>query len=298
MTAELKKAFFLIAGILGAFLFVPYLSGIVTLVNTFWPVAWSSMLKGGVVFILAALPFAYLVIKLLPILRYSSFDFEREPGEPDTPQFSSFYRGLFQHVLAKLDSASEKREILEYGLQSFKYQSAWDQYTSQCKTECDKLGREYATLAATAVVISPVGSGDLLVLLFWNLRMIHKIIDTYKIRPSFRKLMHIYGHVLFSGLVASSLEELLSTDTIDSFLPSLLHVVPGKELILQSGYAAFSLLRTCHLAQVYLTSAQSKMTEMSVKKEARKYAAKQMPQIIKDTFHRYFSKKPEATPAK
>ena len=109
--------------------------------------------------------------------------------------------------------------------------------------------------------------------------------------------MHIYGHVLFSGLVASSLEELLDTDTIDSFLPSLLRVVPGKELILQSGYAAFSILRTSYLTQIYLTSPQSKMAEANVKQAARCYAAKQLPAIVKDAFQRFVTKKPEATPA-
>lgn len=297
MSAELKKLFAIGIGILGGFLLIQYLSGIVTLVNVFWPVAWSPILKACVVFVLTILPFAYLGFKLVPVLSYRSFDFDRAPGELDTPQYSAFYHGLFQHVLAKMPaSGDERRKDLEVGLQTCKYKDTWANYASQCNSECDRLGREYAMLSAAAVAISPVGAGDLLVLLFWNLRMIHKIIDTYKIRPSFGKLMHIYGHVLFSGLVASSLEELLDAETIDSFLPSVLRIIPGKESILQAGYAAFSILRTCYLTQVYLTSPQSKMAEANVKKAARCYAAEQLPAIVKDAFQRFATKKPEPTP--
>ena len=51
MSAELKKLFAIGIGILGGFLLIQYLSGIVTLVNVFWPVAWSPILKACVVFV-------------------------------------------------------------------------------------------------------------------------------------------------------------------------------------------------------------------------------------------------------
>ena len=282
MFTELKKVFTAIVWILLGYLVFQYLTSVVTLIDALWPTHWAFIGKTTVVIVLFVLPFVIIGIKLIPLLKYRAFDFDKKTGKLDTPQYSAFYHELFNHILDKIDNNSEKKKILESGLRNFNYKDAWEEYKKACKNECDTISREYALLSASAIVISPVGAGDMLLSLFWNLRLIHKIIDIYKIRPSLGKLCQIYSHVLFSSLLSSSIEDVLDSGTIDSITGGLLRFLPVKELLVQVSHAVFAIIRTGYLTQCYLTSEQDIMKDVSIKKDAKNYAAKQLPIVIKE----------------
>lgn len=149
-------------------------------------------------------------------------------------------------------------------------------YIAECEKKSSAVGREIAMLAALSVVVSPRRMTDTLGMLFWNFRIISRILKIYGVRPSGLALIKLYCYVLFSSLLVGSIEEVM-----DHFNPPEIKAIPFLSPLTQAVATIYACLKTVKLTQYYLQHGVD-ADKSTALKEARIYAFKSLPEIWKD----------------
>ena len=149
-------------------------------------------------------------------------------------------------------------------------------YIGECEKKSAAVGREIALLAALSVVVSPRRMTDTLGMLFWNFRIISKVLEIYGVRPSGLALIKLYCYVLFSSLLVGSIEEVM-----DHFNPPEIKAIPFLSPLTQAVATIYACLKTVKLTQYYLQHGVD-ADKSTALKEARIYAFKSLPEIWKD----------------
>lgn len=153
--------------------------------------------------------------------------------------------------------------------------------------------RELTSQTAAGVFISTAliqnGRLDGLVLLASQVRLVWRIAQLYRLRPTPRQLWYLYGNVAGSVLVTSSLEELDFAEIVGPIVgaaaPAMASAVPGMQGIskvlansLATGAAnAFITLRVGLIAQAYCAPLQAPDAA-----HTRQYATLQAAGLLKD----------------
>lgn len=242
--------------------------------------------------VMILLPSGLLLWYFCKVFRWTTCSLgEIRKMNPFDPATDVLYERFIRHVLSNGELNETQRNILTNTLMVGEYQQGMELYLNECKVSADEEGHKHALMAAVSTIVSPLGGGDMMFMLLWNLRLINQIINIYGFRPTLPQLLRIYQHVLFGGLLAGSIEEILESSDVNSLLNVL--PIPGKGALLQASCAIFSTLKTCYLTQYYLSHDFSEAERISAKKAARNFACKQIPEVLKEAWKQIQSKTPD-----
>ena len=148
------------------------------------------------------------------------------------------------------------------------------EHIKDCEKKSDAAGREIAMLAALSVVVSPERMTDTLSMLFWNFRIISRVLKIYGVRPSGWSLIKLYGYVLFSSMLVGSIDEV-----IESFTPEI--KIPFFSQFTQAVATIYACLKTVRLTQYYLMHGVD-CDKKDALKNARAHALKNFVEILHD----------------
>ena len=148
------------------------------------------------------------------------------------------------------------------------------EHIKDCEKKSDAAGREIAMLAALSVVVSPERMTDTLSMLFWNFRIISRVLKIYGVRPSGWSLIKLYGYVLFSSMLVGSIDEV-----IESFTPEI--KIPFLSQFTQAVATIYACLKTVRLTQYYLMHGVD-CDKKDALKDARAHALKNFGEILHD----------------
>lgn len=146
-------------------------------------------------------------------------------------------------------------------------------YIKECDEKVTAAGFEIAFLAAISVLISSQRVTDTLGMLFWNFRIISKILAVYGVRPSLSALIKLYCNVLFSALLVGSIEEVL-----DNFDMPVTSKIPFVSPLTQAIATIYACLRTVKLTQYYLQHGVN-ANRINADREAREFAGNNLAEV-------------------
>jgi len=149
-------------------------------------------------------------------------------------------------------------------------------YIEDCEKKSSAVGRELALLAALSVVVSPKKMTDTLGMLFWNFRIISKVLEIYGVRPSLSALVKLYCNVLFSSLLVGSIEEVM-----ENFDTPVTGRIPFLSPITQAVATIYACSKTVKLTQYYLNHGVNADKTIPLK-EARTYAFNNLKEVWHD----------------
>lgn len=281
MIKTLKKIAIFAMILLGAYFSLQYVTGVMLLgekLDTLCHAKGWLELVFDISLILA--PVVLLFISFCNLLKYKSIKIRSGKTAPDNPDTIRYFRTIRSLAENNNNLTEEERKKIINEFAKNDSRAAIELFFSSLKKKGDAIGRNYAAMAACAVVLSPIGSGDMLLSLSWNFRLVHKLIEMYGIRPSIKKIMCIYEHVCFASFTASSIEEILDAGTIDKLTGDLLSFIPLKEQLLQATYQCFVTMRTCYLTQYYLTH-DLEEKEPQLMHQAKIFAIHEVSAIVK-----------------
>ena len=269
----MRKTIFLLTSCIAIFLVLLYIGNIIIVgdklgkVSIWLELSFNLIMIGG--------PLGGIVYGVFKALRYRSFNLALLSDDNLDVEAEMMRDRLTQHILAN-DKIDEERKhiLLKRGV---------GEYLRASEEKAKKETREHAMMAAVSVVLSPTGTGDMMLMFIWNIRLTNRIIAIYGIRPSLSYLLRIYQHVLFGGLLAASVDEILDGTDVDS----LFGKIPGVKLIAQSAGSVFSTLRTGYLARYYLRHGFSDSERIKAKKGAREYAREELKKVLREAGDRW-----------
>ena len=276
MMEGIRKTIFLITGSIAIFLVLLYIGNIIVIGDKLGGISIWLELSFNLIMIFG--PLGMIAYCIARSLQYRSFNLARLKEDHLDAETERMCGQLIEHILAndKIDEARKSILLDPYA----NYNECIDRYLSKSEEMAKKEARKHALMAAVSVTLSPTSTGDMMFMFLWNIRLTNRIIEIYGIRPSLSQLLRIYQHVLFGGLLAASVDEILESLDVDSLLSKV--PILGKRWVPQAICSVFSTLRTGYLARYYLRHGFSDSERIKAKKEARKHAREELPGVLKE----------------
>ncbi|QSX07546.1 DUF697 domain-containing protein [Alkalibacter rhizosphaerae] len=180
-----------------------------------------------------------------------------------------------QQALMKNAEEEEKKDLLE----AVPSRQGLVDALQLREKEVDDTIVQTSILTFLTTAISPNGVVDIIAVVYYNFRMIGKLVDRFGVRPSFFNILRILRNVFLTAFVVNQLEELEINEYMEEMMESFGDVATGKLLaktmdsVIQGVLAAFVTLKIGYAAKAVLVDpAQTKEYgfRRSIRRAARK----------------------------
>ena len=279
---SIKNFFVVLFFVLGTWAVITYIANVVTIGDKVGVVTMTG--KWGatafdILFIFGPLVFlAFLIYSQL--LRYQNLAIS-DPQKMSPKELDDYVKQIVattkdeNSTLRQYNMAAEA-ERAGRNTTSFK-RGFVKQYLEKCDDHVRKSSTEIALLAAVSIVISPQSFGDRLCMLFWNCKMISRVLAIYGVRPSLGALCRLYVKVLFASFMVGSID-----DVMDNIAPGGNSKIPLLSQALQALSAAFAIFKTASITRYLILNGMSSENLRKAKSEAIGYAAQNSATIFAD----------------
>ena len=272
-TKEFKKVVWLVLLFLFSFAAVTYVGNVLTIGEKIGNITWT-LVEILVDVLLIFCPIAAIIWKIKKdILKYKFVCLDKIIDENVSQEKIEDFLLDLKENYAPDEIPANLQSALQHGAVIDKRKYIKD-YIADCEKKSDAAGQEIAMLAALSVVVSPERMTDTLSMLFWNFRIISRVLKIYGVRPSGWSLIKLYGYVLFSSMLVGSIDEV-----IESFTPEI--KIPFFSQFTQAVATIYACLKTVRLTQYYLMHGVD-CDKKDALKNARAHALKNFVEILHD----------------
>jgi len=234
--------------------------------------------------------FAYLV--LVPILLVMKLPHTRiSDFMSDNPQIDEkkLKKTVNQMMTSKYLSNEEKNQIEE----SFKEGMAEDAIKSVYINKASLIEKEVedtASLVLLTTAISQNGMLDGISILFYNFRMVKRIVGIAGFRPSIRQLSTMVRDIFITAFIFNTIEEINPEEMLEDILDASGEKLFGKIIskisgsFIQGCFSAYVTLKIGYVTKYWLYMSEDDFKEKNIKKQSRTEARKILvTKVIKNT---------------
>lgn len=271
---EIKKFVWLVLLSLFSFAAVTYVGNVLTIGEKIGNIT-CTLVEVLVDILLIFGPLAVLVWKIQKdVLKYKFICLDKITDENVSQEKIEDFLHNLKENYAPDEIPANLKSALQHGAVTDKRKYIKD-YIADCEKKSDAAGREIAMLAALSVVVSPERMTDTLSMLFWNFRIISKVLKIYGVRPSGWALVKLYGYVLFSSMLVGSIDEVIENFNTPEIK------IPFLSQFTQAVATIYACLKTVRLTQYYLMHGVD-CDKKDALKDARVHALKNFGEILHD----------------
>ena len=271
---EIKKFVWLVLVFLFVFAAVTYVGNVLTIGEKIGNIT-CTLVEILVDVLLILGPIAILVWKIKKdVLKYKFVCLDKITDENVSQEKIEDFLHNLRENYAPDEIPANLKSALQHGAVIDKRKYIKD-YIADCEKKSDAAGQEIAMWAALSVVVSPERMTDTLSMLFWNFRIISRVLKIYGVRPSGWSLIKLYGYVLFSSLLVGSIDEVIENfNTPEIKIPFVSHATQAVATI-------YACLKTVRLTQYYLMHGVD-CDKKNALKDARSHAVKNVWGMLHD----------------